>query len=261
LAVSLAVFFPAAALAQTTDPSTLQIGNPPAAGDPNLIGNSGLVVINQNSGGGPSANLNPVLLIIGIANDSSTNFFKSGSPNPISSVTYSSGGTASWQLGGKDPYPDGSWNATTGFGGIMNGGKNHNEAYSIIGLNGANSSNNFGNWSGADLTANGINVSSFNLYVFQLSDPNGLSDKGSISVQFAAGALPVGSFAIAFSETASGPSPYATPFTEAGLETNGSVSSVTPEPSSFVLAAIGVLGGLAFARYYRRGRSPVLTSA
>jgi hypothetical protein len=253
---------PATARAQIIDPSTLHVFNGTDPGtDPNPIGSSGALTITQQSNGNSPAGLNPVLLIIGIANDPSTNgnsFYTALGNNAITSVTYSSGGTASWQLGGSDtPFsggPTGTWNTSTGFGGTMP--TTNNEAYATLGIGqGVNNSNSFGNWQGGEVKfGTGVTANSFSLYVFTLTDTALLNDGDSISVQFAAGALPVGSYAIAYSF--SGGKPYVTPFTEAGLETPGPPPSATPAPASAILAGLGGLGaGVGgMVRRFRRTR-------
>lgn len=222
-----------------SDPATLFIGNPPAAGDPNLI-STGSVRINQNHGG--NVTLDPVLLILAVPNAGS-NFF--GGVNPITSVTYSNGGTATSVLGGPSLF-NGTWDATTGFAGSMTSSPPGQDIYgTIAGLQPPNvdNSNNWTNLSGADLKINGITANNFAIYVFALSDPNGLVSKGHIDVTFGDGTVPVGTFAVAYSQD-SGGTPYATPFTEAGL--------TTPEPASIALGFTGFLALGGFAAYRRR---------
>ncbi len=191
---------PATAPADFLDPSTLQIGGslPPAGNDPNLIGNSGLVNIFQNQGSTGDL-LTPFLLIIGIANDTTGGHFF-GTTDPITSVTarnpYTNGTSSpgSSQLGGTNLY-GGTWNTTTGFAGTMSSG---GEAYSTLGAfqGPYDKSNNFGNWSGADSSTNSITATNFGIYVFEIDAP--LAAKGVVSVQFAPGTLPEGSYAIAY---------------------------------------------------------------
>jgi hypothetical protein len=242
--------------AQLLDPSTLHVYNgTDFSTGPNPLGGTGALTIQQQSGGAPD--LNPVLLIIGIPNDPSAGgntFYSNVGNNAISSVTYSNGGTASWQLGGSNPFVSGvHWNAATGFAGTLN--SSSGDAYSVIGVGGANNSNSFGNWQAGETagqdapfppTNPGLfpagQPSSFSLYVFKLSDPNGFPAGGTISVQFAAGELPAGAYAIAYSESTT--HLYDTPFTEAGLEQSGGHGNTNvgtaPAPPGVVLMGTGI---------------------
>jgi hypothetical protein len=266
LGVAALLFLAAPALAQFDDPATLHIG--PAVGrqpaGPVLIGSSGLVTITQQSNSQQAAVLgNPVLLIIGVANTTSTANTSLFNNHSITSVAYSSGGTGSWSLGGNNVFNSGeNWNTTTGYTGkaLTSTSK---DAYTVLGLGGSgvDASNNWRHWSGADLAYNGITAnatSGFSLYAFQLSDtggsPNGLANQGKIAVRFAPGALPAGSFAIAYSQDLSktNPNPYVTAFTNAGLEHDRTPPSV-PEPTSLALLGVGALGlgGYAWRRRKR----------
>jgi hypothetical protein len=285
LGFATALLFPSAAHAQLLDPATLHVyfGSDPGT-DPNPLGGTGALTIGQVSGGQPAANLNPVLLIIGIPNDPSTGgntYYGTGSPNPISSVSFSSGGTATAALGGTNIFGMG-WNTSTGFGGTLadkastdylGNAVNTDEAYTILlagggnKSNGVDNSNSWTNWAtvgyGNVTPSPDITPTSFSLYVFTLTDTSGLSDKGTINVQFATGVgLPEGAYAIAFSNTmldGSG-SPYANPFTEAGVEQPpapppgpGGGGGSTPAPPAFMMAGIGILllGAFRFARRRR----------
>jgi len=251
------LFLPPTTFAGFIDPATLFIGNPPAAGDPNQIGNTGLVVINQNSGGAPTLN-QPVLLVLGIPNVG-TNFF--ANKNPITSVVSSNGGTTSSTLGGASVY-SGVWNSTTGY--ATNGPMtaSNTEAYSILGVDPpTTNSNNWTNWSTTDLAIDGITATKFALYVFQINAD--LVSKGTISVQFPTsgkGALPLGTFVIAYGQSAT--KTWSTPFTEAGLTTNGppppppNVGTV-PEPASLVLLGLGGILSLGSLGLNRRRQKAI----
>jgi hypothetical protein len=253
LAVALVLAFGAStASAQIVDPATLQVSGSSSQGtDPVQIGSNGTVIVTQNSNGQQAANLNPILLIVGVANDSTGTALSTSS---ITSVTYSSGGTATWALGGTI---FGGTFSSTGTSAIMTAKSKTNtgEVYSQLGLGtSVDNSNNFANWSSADLAINGITASNFGLYVFVLNDTAALPDKGTINVQFgttASPTLPAGSYVVAYSNTdsAGGGTPFATPFTQAGLETSFSLPSgsssiaTVPAPAAIVLWAVG--GGLA----------------
>jgi hypothetical protein len=243
------------------DPSTLHVAGSSSQGtDPVQIGNNGTVIISEQSNGMQASNLNPVLLIVGVANDSTGTALSTSS---ITSVTNSAGGTTSWALGG---IVFGQTFSTSGASKFMTGpGNGNTDVYSTLGLSGeANHSNNFSNWSSFDKTINGITVNNtpgFGLYVFVLNVSSDLVDQGSLTVQFGTTAmptLPAGSYVVAWSNTASdgNGTTFDTPFTHAGLETTFSLptastsastttlsTGVVPAPAAIVLWAIG--GGLA----------------
>jgi hypothetical protein len=140
----------------------------------------------------------------------------------------------------------------TGFFGAMTNTKGA-EAYSFLNLSGANNSNSFTNWAGADLSINSITATSFGMYVFALTSSATLDANGLINILFNSGALPLGTFAIAYGCTTALANPctggdvFSTPFTEAGLTTTGRQS--TPEPSSLFLFGVGILAlGLVMRR-------------
>ena len=266
LALAAVVLAPGIASAQTLlDPATLQIGGsvPPPGGDPNQIGNTGVVNIYQNQAS--AGNLNqPFLLILGIANDTSGgNFFKG--VDPIKSVTSynpatsGSGVSGTGGFGGVPSYitnttqPDEThvtWNATTGFGGSLT--STSADAYSLLGFNGTDKSNNFVNWQGADQTINGINATKFGIYVFVINAE--LDGQGYVSVQFDTSKLPIGTYAIAYGQNST--HLFDTPFTQAGLTTGSSSPPppAVPEPSTMALVLSGLIAGGFFG--LRRLRRP-----
>ncbi len=215
------------------DPATLHIGpgvgTPCAmgcAGDPNLIGGS-VVDIFQNSGGAPSL-FQPVLLIIGVPNDT-TNLFASV---PISAVSFINGGTTT--AGSAAFATGGTFGLKSPTAGGFFGSMTSSYVYNFLTLTGpTNASNSFTNWSGADSTILGITANNFGIYVFALSGA-ALGPNGFVNITFSS-SLPIGTFAVGYgqgiqNEKLKG---YSTPFTEAGL--------VVPEPGTLALFGTGLL--------------------
>ncbi len=230
------------AWADAIDPSTLHLG--PGAGtacamgcggDPNTIGPSVLDIF-QTGGGFPTL-LHPVLLILGVPNNTANLF----STNPISSVTsynpYPGAFPGGGVTGSSAFATAGTYGLTAavggGFFGSMTSGQ---EIYSFLTLQPpTNASNSFTNWSALDLAINSISATSFGIYVFAINAD--LGSKGLIDIGFSA-PLPLGTYAVAY-----GQSPpmnprgdyfvFSTPFTEAGL--------VVPEPGTLLLFGAGLL--------------------
>ena len=204
--------------------STLQIGTtvPPAGSDPNLLAGKTFDVYQNQAG---ASNLNQAwLLIVGVPNTAASDPFGAGITNIIASE---GGPTASSYLGFKKSMGPGQ------------------EAYSRLGLFGANHSNNFANWAGADLAHAGITATSFGLYEFGISAKIGGKDY----VTFAFAQLPAGSIVIAYGQvgtpsTAHKFSVFDTPFTEAGLEMMPPPRgrAPIPEPGSLLLLGSGLCG-------------------
>ena len=224
LALAVLAFAPASARAQLLDPSTLQIGSSTSGGlDPVQLGTGVTTVTVTNVSNGAGDLNTPWYLILGLVNASSD------------SVKISA-------INGTPVTPYGfSFSATMGAG---------QEAYSQLGLDaGTNNSNSFVNWSGAELSIDGIPATSFGLFAYQINPT--LSGGGTDSITFNS-SLPVGTFVIAYGTTGIPPSKaFDTPFTEAGLTTGQ--NHPVPVPSSMVLALTGFASfGLVKLRYLRR---------
>jgi hypothetical protein len=241
-AVTACVLLCSSAWAQNiTDPATLHINGGTAfifGNEVHAIGNT--FTITQNSGG--AANLDPVLLIIGVVNTTSIPNHTAFNSSSITNVVFSSGATPTVTLGGTNVFGSGqTWSSTTGFTGID---MSSSDAYTLLNLGGkTNNSNSLGNWSAADSAVNGITATSFSLYVFQLSDSgNALPASSAIFVTFGSGTLATGDFAIAFGQDSKG-KPFSTPFTESGLD-NGSNAppGPVPAPPSAILFGMGGFG-------------------
>jgi PEP-CTERM motif-containing protein len=201
-------------------------------------------------GNGQPALANPLLVIIGIPNDTS-----GGKAAPTSlTVTPGTG-----QLGGPHAY-QGDWSqtalppvGTAGFAGSWHG--QPDSVYDFIGLeDSADSSERWSNWTGADAQVNHIVATSFGIYVYSLT--TAVSGGGEVGVQFSS-SVPQGTFVVAYGcqgrrgstpiDTACTPNGnvYGTPFTQAGLYTQNSVLQLqggVPEPSVLILLGTGLLG-------------------
>lgn len=214
--------------------STLHIG----PGYPNACDTGGCPLFNgetngftttldiyQNSGGAPTLN-NPVELIFAVPHGgaapsiSGVQLIDSDMGFLATSVTF----------------------ASLGSPGTMSSG----DIYTFLGFK-VNKSNNLGNLSAWDLAVDGLTVSSFDIYVFQLNT-SGFSANDFLTMSVSA---PLGSFAVGYGTSGSGKhiTQWGTPFTEAGLQNGGgSPPPSVPEPSSMLLMGSGILSALGVIR-------------
>lgn len=121
-----------------------------------------------------------------------------------------------------------------GAGGTFEGFDNTTDIYSFLGDTSLNNSNNLTNLEAADLTHDGVTATGYGIYEFSVGSilPSGFVDLMGTDI-------PLGTFAIGTGIDGNGKLD-GTPFTEAGLTTTGSMT--TPEPSSLMLLASGLLG-------------------
>jgi len=194
--------------------SILHVGDP--VNGPFLYGGTELVSISanglqiQNNSGGKSLSA-PLWLIIGVAND-----------NGLGTAPKANGITA-----------QGVGAFTSGF--------MYDQMFHITG--GGNSQN-FGNWSSAELALTGITSTQFGIYLYDFSTVS-LQDKDIFNVIFDS-PLKNGTFAVAasiWSSSKKGSTVYATtPFTQTGFYHQ------VPEPGMLTLFGSGLLGLAFFGR-------------
>jgi len=217
-------------------------GCPIFGSEVNAITGHTVDIFQQTSSAG--ALKDPWLLILGVPNTSNPHLFSNASITSVTSINAYPGGTttAGSATFGNGGVPIWGWNGNGYVGSMTSGDVYHQSFLSPMG-SGIDASNSFGNWHDADLAKNGINASSFGIYVFAVTAP--LSGNGLTNFVFADdGTLPQGTFIVAYGND--GKHVYVNPFTEAGLDTHASV--VTPEPASLALLGSGLIGLSGFAR-------------
>jgi hypothetical protein len=285
--LAVATFFSVsiAAWAQFTDPSTLFMGfgagtacaTGTAAGcsiDPSQSKNTNsnkVVDIFQNQGGANPLQ-NPLLLILGLPNTSTTSYNQTSIWAQTSTAILGGGLAGGGGVTSYNPYSGSATGGTAdnGYDAVKNtyslknpspgtayfGNMSSGEIYSFLTLTQpVDNSNSFVNWAGADATINGITPSSFAIFVYALNSlPNNdvLDAKGLVNVIFN-NSLPIGSYAVGYGEQ--GTHLYATPFTQSGLMTGGSgtVQGTVPEPTSILLlGTILLIIGKVFTKRHRR---------
>ena len=218
-----AVFLLLVSMAQAG--AVLHLGSPPNSGtylygtEVRPIDDTSLGIL-ENGNGNPTLD-NPLLLIIGVVNQTDSTFTA-----PAISLSAGSGSLVGYE-----------GNFTSAASG---------DVYSFIGLTGGNNSNTFGNWAAADLAVNGITATGFGIFEYALTG-TGITGGSTVDVTFASD-LALGTFAVAYGTAAGNGNNqliFSTPFTESGLTHDG---HKVPEPSMLLLFGSGLLGLGLFGR-------------
>lgn len=226
--------------------------SPSGSGNPSEVnGFTNTVDIYMNSGGA-KAQTSPVLLILGVPNDTTGTqldvsaiqsvdlYHKNNSTLTITKnvpFTFGDPNNTFHATGGTSGY-QGSF-TTGGFtpvGGNFKTYKGQPDVYEVLNLTG-NGSNNFVNWAGADLQINGINATNFGIYVFAIQT-NRFDSWDALNMTFAKD-VPVGTMIVAYGQYPNAQTAgdaFTTPFTESGIRTRK-----IPEPGTLSIIGFGLL--------------------
>jgi len=140
-------------------------------------------------------------------------------------------------------------------------GPNNQDVYDKLGLSGGPGSELFTNWVQYDahLTPP-ITATQFLVAVYDVSkytDTTSFTGEGLIDVTFSAG-LPVGTFVVGYgcqggSCDANGPNPFATPFTQAGIITEGRTPPTqVPQPATLMVLGVSLISFVVGSAFKRR---------
>lgn len=219
----------------------------------NSLGAGNTLSIYENSAGKTVAATasKPLLLILAIPNQT-TNYFAS---NPIANVTFYNPYPAAFDnntgVAGSAFIPTAGIYGLTGPGPVDQsyfGSMTSSNIYTFLSLaEPTNNSNSFTNLKAAELAVNGTVATSFGIHVFAIKNNAAvagdriLAGKGLANITFNSGALPAGTFAMAYgfkgNFAAGNGTVFSTPFTQAGLTR----VAEPPVLGLFVLALSGSL--------------------
>lgn len=250
---------PAQAGTLLLDPSTLFIGSgqgtPCATGGCPLINgelnNFGPTTLDiyQNQGGA-SGLQNPILLILGVPNNSKAPSAASAKLYTPATASMPSGTTSVAVTPGATQFVDPIVTSSTGFATLF-GPSNGGDVYDALGIpQNTNSSNSYTNWAGADKIDLGVTFGDFGIYVFELNLSPQYTFTGKDLLNVTLSNVAEGTFAVAYGQDSQ--HFYDTPFTEAGLD-DVAPPPPLPEPSTIAIFGGGIVAlGLILRRRNRR---------